>query len=88
MLGIGERIWNLEKMFNAREGFRRADDRLPARMAALPFTVGPKAGAQFRPEQQEAILDKYYSQRGWDVKTSLPTPEKLHALGLDRLVTK
>ena len=76
MLGIGERIWNLEKMFNAREGFRRADDRLPARMAELSFTAGPKAGAQFRPEQQEAILDKYYNQRWLGRKNQPADPGK------------
>ena len=86
MLSAGERIWNLEKMFNAREGFRRSDDKVPARMTLLPFTYGPKAGALLKAEQQESILDKYYSERGWDEKTSLPNPEKLKALGLDKLV--
>lgn len=88
MLQIGERIWNLEKMFNAREGFRRIDDNLPARMTSLAFTSGPKAGARFLPERQEEMLDRYYAQRGWDIKTSLPTPEKLRSLGLDKLVQK
>ena len=73
-------------MFNAREGFRRSDDKVPARMTLLPFTYGPKAGALLKAEQQESILDKYYSERGWDEKTSLPNPEKLKALGLDKLV--
>ena len=85
MLGIGERIWNLEKLFNAREGFRRSDDKIPARFASLAFTTGPKAGAKFSAERQEEILDRYYTERGWDVNTSLPTPAKLQALGLDRM---
>ena len=88
MLSAGERIWNLEKMFNAREGFRRIDDKVPARMTSLAFTFGPKAGAILKPEQQENLLDKYYRERGWDEKTSLPKPEKLKSLGLDKLVAK
>lgn len=88
MLSAGERIWNLEKMFNAREGFRRIDDKVPARMTTLAFTFGPKAGAILKPEQQETLLTKYYAERGWDEKTSLPKPEKLKALGLDKLVAK
>lgn len=88
MLQIGERIWNLEKMFNAREGFRRIDDKLPARMTQLAFQSGPKAGARFLPEQQEEILDRYYAERGWNKQTSLPTPEKLKSLGLDKLAEK
>ena len=88
MLTVGERIWNLEKMFNIREGFRRADDLLPQRMTSLVFTAGPKKGATFSAEKQETLLDKYYTDRGWDKKTSLPSPEKLKTLGLDKLVSK
>ena len=87
MLSVGERIWTLEKMFNAREGFRRVDDILPARMTTVTFTTGPKKGATFPAQKQEALLDKYYGDRSWDKKTSLPTPEKLKALGIDKLVT-
>lgn len=88
MLATGERIWNLEKLFNAREGFRRIDDNAPARMTSLSFTTGPKKGSTFSVEKQNSLLDNYYLGRGWDVKTSLPTPEKLKALGLDKLVAK
>ena len=87
MLAVGERIWNLEKMFNAREGFRRVDDLLPERLLTTKFHSGPKAGATFPSGQQDSLLDKYYNDRGWDKQTSLPTPAKLKALGLDKLVT-
>ena len=86
MLAVGERIWNLEKLFNAREGFRRADDLLPGRLLTIKFSSGPKTGAKFPSGQQDSLLDKYYTDRGWDKQTSLPTPEKLKALGLDKLV--
>ena len=86
MLAVGERIWNLEKLFNSREGFRRIDDKLPDRFNEITFRTGPKAGANFSAAKQESLLDSYYDGRGWDKKTSLPTTEKLKALGLDKLV--
>ena len=84
MLAAGERIWTLEKLFNAREGFRRADDMLPERATELRFTSGPKKGAAFPRDKQSALLDRYYLERGWDRQTSLPTPEKLRTLGIER----
>lgn len=83
---ISDRIWNLEKVFNAREGFRRADDYVPKRFTTEAFTVGPKKGAILPPETQEKILDEYYTKRGWDVKTSMPTEAKLKDLGLEDLL--
>ena len=84
-LQVGERMWNQEKVFNAREGFRREDDYVPKRFQT-PLTVGPKAGAVLTAEDQEKLLDNYYTDRGWDLKTSLPTEGKLRELGLDDLV--
>jgi aldehyde:ferredoxin oxidoreductase len=86
MMNTGERIWNLEKMFNVREGFRRIDDHIPARFSSLKFNSGIKKGAFFPAEKQNTLLDKYYEDRGWDKKTSLPTTEKLKSLGLDKLI--
>ena len=83
---VGERIWNREKLFNAREGFRRADDLIPRRFAEIRFSQGPKKGAAFPADKQDQILDQYYEARGWDKQTSLPKPEKLKALDLDKLV--
>jgi len=81
-----DRIWNIEKVFNSREGFRRIDDYVPKRFITEAFTVGPKKGAILPPETQEKILDEYYTKRGWDVKTSLPGDAKLKELGLEDLV--
>ena len=80
---VADRIWNLEKVFNSREGFRRIDDYVPKRFTTDAFTVGPKAGAILLPEKQEQILDEYYTKRGWDIKTSLPGEAKLKELALD-----
>lgn len=83
---VADRIWNQEKVFNAREGFRRVDDKMPARFGTAAFTVGPKKGATLPPDAQEKILDEYYTKRGWDTKTSLPTEAKLKELDLGDLV--
>ena len=76
---IGERIVNLERLFNAREGIARKDDTLPARFLEEPLPAGnPSAGAVV---ELEAMLDEYYRARGWDAD-GLPTQEKLRDLGL------
>jgi len=82
---IGERIFNLEKMFNYREGFRREDDRLPDRFFEDAFTVGPKKGAVLDRTRFEAMLTRYYKDRGWDPETTKPGAAKLKELGLDLL---
>jgi aldehyde:ferredoxin oxidoreductase len=84
---VADRIWNQEKVFNAREGFRRVDDYVPKRMTTEAFTVGPKKGAILPPDKQEQILDEYYTKRGWDKKTSLPTEAKLKELDLGDLTS-
>jgi aldehyde:ferredoxin oxidoreductase len=77
---VGERIVNLERLFNAREGIGRKDDTLPARFLREPLPAGnPSAGAVV---ELEPMLDEYYRARGWDVATGLPTDEKLRELGL------
>jgi aldehyde:ferredoxin oxidoreductase len=80
-LKAGERIWNLERCFNVREGERRKDDTLPQRFLKEPLPVGPpdRKGLTVPLDQ---LLDIYYNQRGWDVKKGIPTPEKLRELGL------
>jgi aldehyde:ferredoxin oxidoreductase len=78
----GERIFNLEKMFNYREGFRREDDSLPARFFEEPLTVGPKTGAVLNKEKFNTALDEYYKDRTWDPKTTCPHHAKLKNLGL------
>lgn len=81
----GERIFNLEKLFNYREGFRREDDRLPDRFFEDAFTVGPKKGAVLDREKFETMLTKYYQDRGWDPETTQPGKKKLKELGLDSI---
>jgi len=81
-LKIGERIFNIEKMFNYREGFRREDDQLPDRFFEEPLTIGDKKGAVLEKDEFNKMLNDYYESRGWDPKTSKPENSKLENLGL------
>lgn len=80
----GERVVNLSRAFNMREGFSRADDTLPKRLLEEPMPEGPAKGHMV--EQLDTLLDNYYEARGWDKKTGKPTPEKLRELGLDYVI--
>jgi len=78
---IGERIVNLERFFIAREGITRADDTLPKRFLQVPLPEGsePSTGSVI---ELEPMLDEYYQARGWDIRSGLPTKEKLDELDL------
>ena len=78
---VGERIVNLERLLIAREGITRRDDTLPKRFLEQPMSEGsgPSSGSIL---ELEPMLDEYYTARGWDLDTGLPTPEKLAELGL------
>jgi aldehyde:ferredoxin oxidoreductase len=78
---VGERVINLERLFNVREGVRRRDDALPWRVMHEPIPDGPSAGAYCPPEELDGMLDRYYALRGWDAD-GVPTPGRLAALDL------
>jgi aldehyde:ferredoxin oxidoreductase len=84
MVKLGERAYNLARVFSVREGLTRADDTLPARLLEEPLPDGPAAGKVN--ENLPAMLDKYYELRGWDKATGKPTPEKLRELGLEEYI--
>jgi aldehyde:ferredoxin oxidoreductase len=79
---VGERVNNLARAFNVREGFGRVDDTLPERIRTEPIKAGPSKGQFVSQEDLNQMLDEYYAERGWDVKTGIPTREKLVELGL------
>lgn len=78
---IGERICNLERAFNVREGLSRKDDTLPYRVLHEPIPSGPSRGMYCPPAELDAMLDEYYRLRGWS-RDGIPTPEKLRELEL------
>ncbi len=78
---VGERIVTAERLFNVREGFRRSDDVLPARMVEEGLVdAGAKTGEYVR--HPDVILDEYYAALGYDAD-GIPTPETLRRLALD-----
>lgn len=85
MVQLGERAYNIARVFSIREGLTRADDTLPPRLLEDPLPEGPAAGKVN--ENLPAMLDKYYELRGWDKATGKPTPEKLKELGLEEYIT-
>jgi aldehyde:ferredoxin oxidoreductase len=96
LLQVGERIVNLERLYNVREGLSRADDQLPVRFIeeAVPlygFARDPETGlmqqsaepvGQGRIYDFEAMLDRYYDLRGWSGE-GVPTAATLRRLGLE-----
>ena len=77
-LKCGDRIWNLERLFNLKAGLNAKDDSLPPRILEEPLKSGASKGSVSRfPE----MLPTYYQLRGWDA-AGVPTPAKLQALGL------
>ncbi|MDD5367911.1 MAG: aldehyde ferredoxin oxidoreductase family protein [Anaerolineaceae bacterium] len=95
LLEAGERIVNLERMYNVRHGFGRDEDQLPERftqesLEIYTYTFNPQTQAMDRSEKPahtgriydfQAMLDRYYSLRGWE-KSGAPTPATLQRLGL------
>jgi len=80
---VGERLNNLARAFNLREGFTRADDTLPERLMTEPLKAGASKGHFISKDDLKQMLDEYYTARGWDVATGAPTREKLAELGLE-----
>lgn len=63
LLRIGERIWNMERLFNMKAGFNHNDDTLPERFLKEPIPDGPAKGQISKVDE---MLDEYYQLRGWD----------------------
>jgi aldehyde:ferredoxin oxidoreductase len=81
LMRAGERVWNLERLYNVREGFTDADDTLPPRLLQEPVAAGPSEGYVVK---LKPMLEEYYEFRGWD-KRGVPLAPRLKMLGLDKL---
>ncbi|MCK4440097.1 aldehyde ferredoxin oxidoreductase family protein [Candidatus Bathyarchaeota archaeon] len=87
MRQAGERINNVARLFNVREGLGRKDDTLPYKVMHLPVPdEGPSKGAYVTQKELDFLLDDYYETRGW-TKDGIPTTEKLRELGMDDLIS-
>lgn len=80
-LKTGERIWNLARVFNNREGIIRKDDIIAKRFLTEPLMEGAQKGAIITPDYFNQMLDYYYNERGWN-NDGIPTTEKLDSLNL------
>lgn len=81
LMQTGERIHNLIRMYNVREGITSKDDSLPERFEQ-PLSQGPAQGQAVTERDLRSAVNAYYHCRGWDQTTGIPTREKLMQLGL------
>lgn len=80
LLDTGERIYNLERIFNKRAGMKPEDDKLPKRLLKEAIVDGPSKGLK---SKLDIMLPEYYKARGWE--NAFPTKETLQKLGLEDL---
>ena len=78
----GSRVWNLTRLFNCREGFRKKDDTLPARLFFEPLPDGSSQGEVVHREKFDQMLIEYYHIQGWD-EDGVPRESTLERLGMD-----
>ncbi len=85
MIRTGERIWNMIKLYNIREGWTKDDDSLPERVYEEDlkgdFTVD-----RYSREEFDKLLEAYYIERGWN-RNGFPTTGKLEELGISEFRT-
>jgi len=80
---VGERCYNMERLFNIREGLTRDGDKLVDRYHDEPTPLGLPVvrGRSIDRDKFKIMIDEYYQHHGWD-KNGVPTAKKLKALGL------
>jgi aldehyde:ferredoxin oxidoreductase len=81
LLEVGRRRLNLFRIFNAREGFGRKDDKLPKKFFKALQGKGPTAGIALTHEEIETAIDNYYKMAGW-TPDGVPTRETIDALDI------
>jgi aldehyde:ferredoxin oxidoreductase len=81
LLTVGQRRLNLFRIFNAREGFGRKDDKLPKKLFKTLQGSGPTAGTALTHEEIDTAIDQYYKMAGW-TSDGIPTRETVEALDL------
>jgi len=82
----GERINNVARLFNVREGLTRKDDHLPWKIMNVPIPdEGVAKGSHVTQKELDFLLDDYYEARGW-TKEGFPIMEKIKDLGMEDLM--
>ena len=80
-----ERIINLEKAINIREGWTREEDQPPERWVKEAKPDGVFKGERCHLDKYNVMLSDYYRRRGWNPESGLPTRQKLESLGLHEI---
>ena len=83
----GERINNLKKLFNIREGWRTSDDTLPTRVFNSPNPNDSGETNNLTREELNTMISSYYNARGWTQKGTI-TKTKIQSLSLDYVLQK
>jgi aldehyde:ferredoxin oxidoreductase len=83
MMTVGERRLNMMRVFNAREGLTRAEDKLPKKFFKALAGTGPTADVALSQDELTQAQDMYYELSGWDAASGNPTAETLRRLELD-----
>ena len=83
LLTVGERVFNLQRLFNFREGITRTDDLIPRRTTEIPEFGQYADKAECCIKNYEKMLEEYYEARVWNKETGRPTQDKLRQLGLE-----
>ena len=81
LMAVGERRLNLFRIFNAREGLDRKDDKLPKKFFKQLQGAGPTAGMALTHAEVESAIDEYYKLAGW-TNNGIPTPETVERLDI------
>ncbi|MDY0000320.1 MAG: aldehyde ferredoxin oxidoreductase family protein [Polyangia bacterium] len=76
MAELGERVYNLERLYNLREGLTSAEDKLPDRLLHTPLSKNGQRGVPL-----DQMLPAYYKVRGWDSR-GIPTKKTITRLGI------
>jgi aldehyde:ferredoxin oxidoreductase len=85
LLAVSERVYTLQRLFNLREGMSGKDDAIPRRAISVP-ALGKYAGEEAcATRDYETMLREYYTARGWNANTGVPTKETLQRLGLGNI---
>ena len=84
----GERVWNLQKSFNIREGATRKDDFFSPRILDVPISLSGNELGPFTEKRANDLLDEYYDEREWNVEKGMVTRQKLAKLGLENIANE
>ncbi len=83
LIQVGERSHNLQRLFNMREGMRRADDMLPKRCLSMPEFGKYHNDPNCVISNYDELLDEYYIANDWNLETGIPSDKKIKELSLD-----